>query len=531
VPSPLHARWAVGVSAAAVTGLALTTALSAPTFAEPPSADSSEFRAEVTTAGIVEHLQAFQAIADAHDGTRASGTPGYQASVDYVVEKLTAAGYSPTVQEFDFPFFQELSEPVLEPTSPGGVPYETPADFSTMTYSGSGDVTAVVQAVDTDGTPASDTYASTSGCEMEDFADFEAGNIALMQRGSCPFGQKAANAQESGAVGAIIFNSGAEGATDSYGGTLGSPDFTIPVVGSSFALGQDLLDPAGTEVHLATETISDIRQTYNVIADLPGSKGTGQKVVQAGAHLDGVLEGAGMNDNGSGSASLLEVAEAMADETPAKTMRFSWWGAEELGLLGAEHYVADLAENDPEALKAIELYLNFDMVGSPNYVRFVYDGDNSAYGEDEGAAIGPKGSGNIEKTFHDYFASQGLASEETPFSGRSDYGPFIDQGIPSGGLFTGAEGVKTEDQAKLYGGTAGVAYDECYHSECDDIDNVSEQAITEMSGAIAHAVWVYAMDARSVKAPTPSARPAKSTGEKRAEAHDLHAPGEHGKRR
>lgn len=530
MPSSLHARWAVGVSAAAVTGLALTTAVGAPTFAEPPNADSSEFRSEVTTAGIYEHLDAFQAIAAANDGTRASGTPGYDASVDYVVDKLTAAGYSPTVQAFEFPFFQELSEPVLEQTSPHAETYATPADFSTMTYSGSGDVEAVVQAVDTTGQPASDTYTSTSGCEASDFDGFTAGNIALMQRGSCPFGQKAANAEAAGAVGAIIFNSGAEGATDSYGGTLGSPGFTIPVVGSSFALGQDLMDPAGTEVKLVTETVSDIRETYNVHAEVAGEDGE-ERVVQAGAHLDGVIEGAGINDNGSGSAALLEIAEAMVDESPKKTVRFSWWGAEELGLLGSEHYVADLAANDPEALDAIELYLNFDMVGSPNYVRFVYDGDNSTYGEAEGAAIGPKGSGNIEETFHDYFASQNLASEETPFSGRSDYGPFIAEGIPSGGLFTGAEGVKTAAQAEVYGGQAGEAYDECYHADCDDIGNVSDEAIAEMSGAMAHAVYVYAVNARSVKAPTPSALPEQSTGEKRAQAHDYDAPNHHEKRR
>jgi Zn-dependent M28 family amino/carboxypeptidase len=214
----------------------------------------------------------------------------------------------------------------------------------------------------------------------------------------------------------------------------------------------------------------------------------------AGAHLDSIAEGPGINDNGSGSAALLEVAEQLAKTTKTKNpVRFAWWGAEELGLLGAEHYVADLQENDTETLEKIGLYLNFDMVGSPNYVRFVYDGDNSTGGADE---AGPEGSGEIEKVFSDYFASQDLASEETPFNGRSDYGPFIAAGIPAGGLFTGAEGIKTADQAATYGGTAGEAYDPCYHQACDDIDNVSMDAIDEMSDAMAHAIYTYAGSAK-----------------------------------
>jgi Zn-dependent M28 family amino/carboxypeptidase len=183
----------------------------------------------------------------------------------------------------------------------------------------------------------------------------------------------------------------------------------------------------------------------------------------------------------------------MARMKTKNPVRFAWWGAEELGLLGAEHYVADLKANDPEAFEKIGLYLNFDMVGSPNYVRFVYDGDNSTGGADE---AGPEGSGEIEQVFSQYFASQGLESEETPFNGRSDYGPFIAEGIPAGGLFTGAEGIKTAEQAAVYGGQAGVAYDKCYHSECDDITNISFDAIDEMSDAVAHALYTYAKPTR-----------------------------------
>ena len=144
-------------------------------------------------------------------------------------------------------------------------------------------------------------------------------------------------------------------------------------------------------------------------------------------------------------------------------------------------------------IKNIALNLNFDMIGSPNFVRFVYDGDGSATG-----AAGPNGSGNIEQVFLDYFDGQYLASEPTAFDGRSDYGPFIGVGIPAGGLFTGAEEIKTEEEAAIYGGTAGEAYDPCYHLPCDTEDNVSFQALDEMSDAVAHAILTFAMTTSAV---------------------------------
>ena len=172
-------------------------------------------------------------------------------------------------------------------------------------------------------------------------------------------------------------------------------------------------------------------------------------------------------------------------------MRFAWWGAEEFGLLGSKAYVADLSQAERDR---IALNLNFDMIGSPNFVRFVYDGDNSAFPVGPGAADGPPGSGEIERVFHDYFAGVGLASAETPFSGRSDYGPFIAAGvdIPAGGLFTGAEGVKTAEEAAIFGGTAGAQYDPCYHLACDTFANNSNAGLDEMADAAAHAMLHFA---------------------------------------
>jgi len=170
---------------------------------------------------------------------------------------------------------------------------------------------------------------------------------------------------------------------------------------------------------------------------------------------------------------------------PRNAVRFTFWGAEESGLIGSQHYVDSLTRKQ---LNNIAVYLNFDMIGSPNFVRFVYDGDGSSFG-----VKGPSGSGHVERTFVDFFGSLGLASEPTQFDGRSDYDAFINAGIPAGGLFTGAEGVKTAEQAAIYGGTAGIAYDPCYHAPCDTFANVSLRALDQMSDAVAHATLTYAM--------------------------------------
>jgi len=204
-----------------------------------------------------------------------------------------------------------------------------------------------------------------------------------------------------------------------------------------------------------------------------------------------VSAGPGINDNGSGSAAILEVAEQMKKVNPTNTVRFAWWGAEESGLVGSDFYVNSLSQADRDK---IALYLNFDMVGSPNYVRFVYDGSGDI------GPVGPAGSAAIEDLFNGFYEARGLAFEPTPFDGRSDYGPFIDPavGIPAGGLFTGAEGIKTLAQRDVYGGVAGQQYDPCYHAVCDTFSNNSNEVLDLNSDAIAFATLTYAMDTSSV---------------------------------
>ena len=458
--------------------------------AAPNNNNSRKLLDAVSVEGVMRHERALQDIATANGDTRASGTPGYDASAQYVFDQLAAAGYAPVFQEFEFPFFRLLAPAVLQQVAPNAASYAT----STFTFSGSGDVTAPASFVDVQIPPPA-TPGSTSGCEASDFTGFPSGNVAVVQRGTCNFVVKAQNAQAAGAVAVVIFNEGQPGRTAVVEGTLGGPGVTIPVVGASFATGEELyaLRNSGLLLRVSTSTESDVRTTVNVIAETSG--GRDDNVVVVGAHLDSVIAGPGLNDNGSGSSAILEVAIQMAKVKPRNTVRFIWFGAEELGLLGSEYYVSQLSE---EEIADIAVMLNFDMVGSPNFVRFVYDGDNSAFPVGPGAAAGPAGSGYVEELFTDYFASRGLASEPTAFSGRSDYGPFIEVGIPAGGLFTGAEGIKTPAQAAVYGGTAGVAYDPCYHLACDTLANVNTTVVDQMSDAVAYAVLAFAQNTEGV---------------------------------
>lgn len=229
------------------------------------------------------------------------------------------------------------------------------------------------------------------------------------------------------------------------------------------------LDAAGFTTTVQQFT-SGGRTGYNLIADWPG--GDTNQVVMSGSHLDSVTAGAGINDNGSGSAAVLEAALTVSrtQYQPTKHLRFAWWGAEELGMVGSRYYVNSLTTANRSKISG---YLNFDMIGSPNPGYFVYDDDPA-----------------IEKTFQNYFAGIGIATEiETEGDGRSDHAPFKNAGIPVGGLFSGADYIKTAAQAAKWGGTSGRAFDACYHSSCDTTSNINDTALDRNGDALAYAVW------------------------------------------
>jgi Zn-dependent M28 family amino/carboxypeptidase len=471
--------------------------------------NTKRLRDAVTVNGILGHERVFQRIANQNGGTRASGTPGYTASRDYVVNTLKAAGYQVTTQEFTFAFFKELAPPTLSQVSPTPADYET----STFTYSATGDVTGTLVPTNDIRVPPTPEPSSTSGCEAADFPAAPAGPaVALVQRGTCTFEVKARNALAAGYDAIVIFNEGQPGRDDLLTGTLTNP-VAIPAVGISFADGAALYAAAQAgpvTVHVTTSTEVDPQaKTWNVLADTP--TGDPDKVLVVGSHLDSVVAGPGINDNGSGSATDLETAVQISKLKlkPRQKIRFAFWGAEELGLLGSNHYVASLSDAE---LAKIWANLNFDMLASPNYVRFVYDGD----GSDTGTS-GPDGSAQIEALFNDYFAGQGLATEPTAFDGRSDYGPFIAVGIPAGGLFSGAEGEKTAEEAAVYGGTAGEPYDPCYHQACDTTNNLNSKALAELGDGVVHATWTLAKT-KSGFFPDGSLRAAKKAAAAKAAA-------------
>ena len=483
----------------AVTAALLGATTAAPSYGDPNNNTVRKLTKAVTVDGVLGHLEAFQDIADEH-GDRASGRPGYDASVDYVVEQLEAAGYDPVVQPFQFTYAEENSE--LERITPSPRTYEEGSDFLRNTFdtgSPEGAATGSLFVI-----PAAD---ATDGCEASDYDAMAAGQIALIQRGGCGFAVKAVTAQAEGAAGVIIYNN-TTGMINMIGDATG---LTIPVVFASQTVGEDLATTPGATMRVVVDYAAEERTTYNILAET--ERGDDDNVVMAGAHLDSVQDGAGINDNGSGSAALLETAIQMAKVKPTNTVRFAWWGAEEEGLLGSEHYVAELTEEQAED---IALYLNFDMVASPNYMFGIYDGDDSGGTAPDGFI--PEGSAQIEDVFEKFYADRGEPSQDSEFSGRSDYGPFIAIGIPSGGLFTGAEVEKTAAEAEIYGGVAGESYDPCYHSECDNltgagqdqavydalredytlVGNINVHALDVNSDAIATAVLTFAYDTSTV---------------------------------
>ncbi|MBI5104558.1 MAG: M20/M25/M40 family metallo-hydrolase [Solirubrobacterales bacterium] len=472
----------------------VTTPPVTPPTPEPPLAPLDQrLRAAMSADQLLAHTNALADAADRNGGTRAAGTQGYDDSATYVINRLAKAGYEPRIDRFNFILFSEQADPQFTSSV---ATYTFPDDYVTMEYSGSGDTGAgkPITAIDLGTTPTPDDAppsSNTSGCEAADFAGFPAGNIALVKRGTCAFADKAKNASDAGASGVIIFNEGQPGREETLNGTLGGPvagGEDVPVIGTSAAVGEALAAAVAPTGRIVTQTKNEPGSSYNVLADTPG--GDAAKTIVVGAHLDSVAEGAGINDNGSGTSFVLELAEQVAalNVSPKNKVRFAFWGAEEAGLIGSTEYVAGLTDAE---FGQIGLNLNFDMLASPNHARFVYDGDFSDSTPPGGAALAP-GSADVEKAFVDYFKSQNLASAPTGFDGRSDYKAFQDNGVPAGGLFSGAEDVKTEAEVALFGGTAGEAFDKNYHQAGDTRTNLNVTGFEQMADAAATVALQYA---------------------------------------
>lgn len=346
-------------------------------------------------------------------------------------------------------------------------------EVAAMTYSPSVDVTAELAVV------------SNLGCSAADYPSDLTGKIALIKRGECPFSEKSVLAAAANAAAALVYNN----VPGSLSGTLGgaTPDHGsyVAIGGISDNDGQTLLSATAkgaVTLSLMIDSQIENRTTFNVIAETKG--GDHNNVVALGGHTDSVEAGPGINDDGSGIISNLVVARALTRFSVKNAVRFCFWTAEEFGLLGSEYYTSHL---DAAELAKIRLYLNFDMIASPNYALMIYDGDGNAFNQ-----TGPAGSAQIEALFEKYYTSKNLPYIPTAFDGRSDYDGFISRGIPAGGLFTGAEGIMTEAEAKMFGGQANIAYDVNYHAAGDNFTNLNHEAFLINSKATAFAVATYA---------------------------------------
>ncbi|NOH71948.1 M28 family peptidase [Vibrio pectenicida] len=495
---------------------------------------------------LIGHLVTLEGLAsrttDGKSITRTAGTLGYQNSTEFIIATMKERGFIVTTQEFDFRAWEELAgtkakvdgkDLVSTKDAPDGVE----ADFALMSYSGktNGQLDGELAFVTPDFRFDAPDYDSTDGCEVTDFNGKDlTGKIAVIQRGGCAFNVKAFNAQNAGATAVLIFNQGNdEGRKSVVNGTLSSTtQVTIPALGARFSLGQEWYNKSQSELVNASLLVNIKDEdvvTQNILAETP--IGDPAQVVMLGAHLDSVPEGPGINDNGSGSAGLLEYAVTLSElEVPVKNkVRFAWWAAEEAGLVGSEYYTNNLFEpiynqaqqqildelglKDPSELtpeqvdlvearythiNKVKMYLNFDMIGSPNYIYGVMDGDlsdtkdspDNAY---KGDFTPPYGTSDIESIFHEFFTDKEESTIPQALSKRSDYAGFADWGIAFGGLFTGAEKVKTAEEVAKFGGEIDVAYDKCYHQACDDINNINHSAIYKNTQAMAYATTYYAL--------------------------------------
>jgi hypothetical protein len=476
----------------------------------------------IQTDDLWKHMQNFQAIADANpspaDGhpSRNSGEPGYKASVDYVASVMKDAGYNVTIQPYKFTYFAYTALPVFKEISPTPHDYEVVDEWNPGQSTGT--TTADLQPAGGIIIPPTPTPSSASGCTTADFSGFVPGRVALIQRGTCFFGVKVLNAQAAGASGVIIFNEGNPGRTDVFGGSLvdaaGNPIIpTIPVAFTSFDIGLNLLTQyqqavqAGTALPLMNLSIQAIvkpnADDWNVIAESKG--GDKNHVLVVDAHLDAIY-GAGMLDNASGSATILDIAQKMKNVNPVNKLRFIWFGGEELGLLGSSYYINTLPSNE---LSHIGYDLDADVTATPNYIVGVLD-----------PAAPDFFGGTVSNTFPNrvykastiardqavgYFDSIGLNHEFLAPTG-TDALNFNLVGIPASGLLTGQDCCKSQAEVNLFGGYLGnyegniPSFDGgCVDNPflwCDNLSNNDPAVLTFISKAFASMVVQMAFDTK-----------------------------------
>ncbi|HWH01500.1 MAG TPA: M28 family peptidase [Pilimelia sp.] len=467
-----------GPTAAALVAAVAWAGAAAPAHAAAPLAD--QLVQAVTADNIHRHLIALQRIADTHGGNRATHNPGYQRSLDYIAGRLRDAGFRVRTPEFSY-HRVVVDAAVVTAGSTTAAPTQMQDSPNTPV----GGVTGPLVAVPVDPTP---------GCEAADYAGLDArGAVALVKRGGCTFTQKQLVAAEAGAIAALIYNH-----VDGPG--LGGIDPTqarIPTAGLTTAEGLALTAVAGTPTTVDLRSHQQVTTSRYLLTQT--RTGRTDNVVLAGAHLDSLPTNAGINDTGTSSAALLELALRLGPAPRVgNAVRFAWWGAEDVDKTASGAYLRSLTF---EQQLDIALYLNSNSIGSRNAGYFVYDGDNSS------GRTGPMpyGSAQIERAFATYLHRRGVPTEDTDFDRQWDHTQFIMAGIPTGGLYAGSYRPKTAAQAAMWGGAAGVSFDPCHQQPCDNLGNVDRTALDRNADALAYVVGSYATSTEDVNGVPPRA--------------------------
>ncbi len=476
-------RWAAVLAAIAV----LTSCTSSDSAAPSPDL-AAELAGKVGADGMYTHLRELQKIADANDGSRANGTPGYDASVDYVAQFLRNKGFDVQTPEFEVLDRTEGGNPQL---TIGGRNHSVD-QASLLITTPRGGLNAVTLR----------PQQAAAGCRAADYGTASMkGAIAVVDDTGCSIVDKQNAAVDRGAVGLLVVS--APGSSGSPAG-LFTPGYyqqlTVPVG----IIGNDAnasLRRTSAPVKLVLDSKPVMKKARNVLAQT--KSGDTRNVVMVGAHLDSSAVSPGINDDGSGVAAVLETAAALGSAPQIRNaVRFALWGSEENSLQGATKYIRGLP---PGQLDEIALYLNLDMIGSPNPGYFTYDGDQSGQPNPEIPlrAI-PDGSAGIERTLAAYLNSAGTRPADMPLTRYTDYYPFLSVGVPVGGLTTGGSQRKTEVQARLWGGRAGAPYDPNYRTPRDTVDNIDRNALSVMGSAAAFAVGTYAQSVEGVNGVPPA---------------------------
>ena len=461
MPAALRPLVAAGlVGAAALVPVACSARAADP----PPPPDLDAVVAAITEAGLRDRLVALASATGESAPYRAVGAPGYDRAATFVEEQLTSAGWTVRSQAYDADTVVSDGESSLEVAGAS----HGEDEVRPLVFAPPGDVTGPVVAL---GEWAGASGRSGSGCAVGDYRDLPPGAVVLVPPGPCFRRDQVLAAQQAGAVAFVTASPGIPAGV-SLRPTLVEPDgLTIPAAWAAPSVTDALTTAAegGGTAHLVTTALVERAPTRSVIADLPGRRDG--PVVMVGAHLDSVLDGPGINDDGSGVATLLEVARALGGRHPEATVRLAFWSGEEMGLHGSSRYAAALSREERESLL---VYVNVDMVGSPNGFAGVYEEPDA-----------PEGSATSAELLRAAVQRAGATPVGVDLHGRSDHYGFADVAVPTAGLFSGALEPVTEDQAAASGATAGRPADPCYHQACDGVDNVDLRLARVLAASLA----------------------------------------------